>query len=725
MDSIIPLGQKNTLAEYMLLSGADNHPPMLDKDLYDSWKSIMELYMKNKEQERMKLESVENGPLIWPTVEENGSAYNNPQLQQQFPPSQYGSIHPTQRYSSTYPSQPQFNHSSIPPSYPYQSQMNHQTSYVKSKLLIYTSSSYTTMTELPLRSVIASSRFPSTNNQLRISSNLRNQATIQDGRVTMQQVQEIQGEEHMARQCTQPKRPRNASWYKDKAILAEAKEAGQILDKEQLAFFTDPGIPDGQAIQTIIPHNVAFQTEDLDTYDSDCDDISNAKAVLMALISNYGSDVISEVPHSETYPNDMENQSVHAMQDFKQSPVMDFTDNEIHSYQNSFYLKKAQRIKPTLYDGIVISDKHVVVPVIDDEETLILEEVSRSKMSEKGKDPEAIKQNISHKPIDYVKLNQLSKDFGKRFTPQQELSAEQAFWFRISNPTMNLLINHLSKWKFPVNYLRNKLELLVYVQDTCPNAIKLSAKKVVVTPKTKIKKVRFAKPLTSSSNIKQLGSSTTSDSNTLVLSPTRLKCSTNNCGSKPTSNKKNDRISQTPSRNMKNKVEAQPRKVNKKNHVVEPIRDVDVKHSMLNANSKLIYATCNKSCPDCSLVSGLQMFETYDREPLSAHELFQEAAAPRAVVLADSPMSTSIDQDAPSTSISSTQEKEHSPNISQSFEESPKTPTFRDDPLHESLYEDSTSQGSSSNLRQTHTPFKYLGRWTKDHPIANVVTDIH
>ncbi|GKA70244.1 hypothetical protein Tco_0776308 [Tanacetum coccineum] len=54
-------------------------------------------------------------------------------------------------------------------------------------------------------------------------------------------------------------------------------------------------------------------TEDLDTYDFYCDDISNAKAVLMANISNYGSDVISEVPHSETYLNDMENQSVHAM----------------------------------------------------------------------------------------------------------------------------------------------------------------------------------------------------------------------------------------------------------------------------------------------------------------------------------------------------------------------------------------------------------------------------
>ncbi|GKB02129.1 hypothetical protein Tco_0830218 [Tanacetum coccineum] len=96
-----------------------------------------------------------------------------------------------------------------------------------------------------------------------------------------------------------------------------------------------------------------------------------------------------------------------------------FYDN-IHKqalgYQNPFHLKKAQRIKPTLYDFIF--DKHVVVPVIDDEETLILEEESRSKMFEKEKDPEAIKQNISHKPIDYEKLNKLSDDFRKCFTPQ-------------------------------------------------------------------------------------------------------------------------------------------------------------------------------------------------------------------------------------------------------------------------------------------------------------------
>ncbi|GJT14028.1 hypothetical protein Tco_0861070 [Tanacetum coccineum] len=61
-----------TLADKAILSGADNHPPMLEKNMYDSWKSIMELYMINRQHGRMILESVENGLLIWPTIEENG-----------------------------------------------------------------------------------------------------------------------------------------------------------------------------------------------------------------------------------------------------------------------------------------------------------------------------------------------------------------------------------------------------------------------------------------------------------------------------------------------------------------------------------------------------------------------------------------------------------------------------------------------------------------------------
>nr|GEZ75167.1 hypothetical protein [Tanacetum cinerariifolium] len=61
-----------SLADKAILSGADKRPPMLKKDMYDSWKSRMELYMLNRQHGRMILESVEHGPLLWPTVEEDG-----------------------------------------------------------------------------------------------------------------------------------------------------------------------------------------------------------------------------------------------------------------------------------------------------------------------------------------------------------------------------------------------------------------------------------------------------------------------------------------------------------------------------------------------------------------------------------------------------------------------------------------------------------------------------
>ncbi|GJU21030.1 hypothetical protein Tco_1154372 [Tanacetum coccineum] len=68
----------------------------------------------------------------------------------------------------------------------------------------------------------------------------------------------------------------------------------RVLDEEHLAFLADPRITDGQDTQPTIIHNAAFQTYDLDTYDSDCDDIYSTKAVLMDNLSSYGSDVLSE-----------------------------------------------------------------------------------------------------------------------------------------------------------------------------------------------------------------------------------------------------------------------------------------------------------------------------------------------------------------------------------------------------------------------------------------------
>ncbi|GKA66684.1 retrovirus-related pol polyprotein from transposon TNT 1-94 [Tanacetum coccineum] len=175
-------------------------------------------------------------------------------------------------------------------------------------------------------SAVVTSRYPTTNNQLRNSSNPRQQATINDGRVTLQLVQGKQisfatgisrtytpgasgsnsgkqmtiicynckGEGHMSKQCTKPKRKRDDSWFKDKVLLVQAQANGQILHEDKLAFFTDPGITEGQATQTVTTHNVAYQANDLDAYDFDCDELNTAKVALMANLSHYGSDALAE-----------------------------------------------------------------------------------------------------------------------------------------------------------------------------------------------------------------------------------------------------------------------------------------------------------------------------------------------------------------------------------------------------------------------------------------------
>ncbi|GJW75300.1 hypothetical protein Tco_0134670 [Tanacetum coccineum] len=102
------------------------------------------------------------------------------------------------------------------------------------------------------------------------------------------------------------------------------------------------------------------------------------------------------------------------------------------------------------------------------------------------------------------------------------------------------------------------------------------------------------------------------------------------------------------------------------------------------------------------------MFDEFFNPPSSVVSPVPVATAPRPANLTSSPVSTSINQDAPFASNPSTQEQEQSPMISQGVEESSKTSHFHDDPLHETLHEESTSQGSSSNVRPSHTSFKLL-----------------
>ncbi|GJR24933.1 hypothetical protein Tco_0973460 [Tanacetum coccineum] len=148
-------------------------------------------------------------------------------------------------------------------------------------------------------------------------------------------------------------------------------------------------------------------------------------------------------------------------------------------------------------------------------------------------------------------------------------------------------------------YVQRIQEVLVNIRDTCPCLTRPSEKLVAVTPKNKDKKVRFADPVTSSSNTqKQVDSHKPKDSNQPLLHYTRVISFTGANGSKPTGNTKNNRISQSSSSNKTNKVEDQSRSIksrkNKKNCVAKTECNAYVMQSMLNANSKCVYAICNK-----------------------------------------------------------------------------------------------------------------------------------
>nr|GEV94870.1 reverse transcriptase domain-containing protein [Tanacetum cinerariifolium] len=267
-----------------------------------------------------------------------------------------------------------------------------------------------------------------------------------------------QGECHMSRQCPKPKRKRDATWFREKVLLVEAQGNGKVLNEEELEFLADHGISEGPVTQSVITHNAAYHADDLDAYDSDCDEVSIAKAVLMANLSTYGLDVLFEYL--------IESQNA-AVQDTNSSAQQDGlilsvfeqlsnqvtncnkvnNDNLITNESLSAELERyKEQISPMLYDGNVIAKETNVISIADSEETLMLEEESRSKM--------LLKQN-----------------FSKRFVPQQELSNKQTL-----HPSTDQSASSLIKIEAPRELPKLKSEL--QAEDTTIKKLKSHIKRV-------------------------------------------------------------------------------------------------------------------------------------------------------------------------------------------------------------------------------------------------------
>nr|GEX31479.1 hypothetical protein [Tanacetum cinerariifolium] len=130
------------------------------------------------------------------------------------------------------------------------------------------------------------------------------------------------GEGHMAKQCTKPKRKRNAEWFKDKVLLVQAQASGQVLQEDELDFLADLGTAESSTNQTVVITNAAYQADDLDAYDSNCDELNSAKVALMANLSHYGSDNLADVNNLNNLPTQLIPQEMQLPSTSKQSTIL-------------------------------------------------------------------------------------------------------------------------------------------------------------------------------------------------------------------------------------------------------------------------------------------------------------------------------------------------------------------------------------------------------------------
>ncbi|GKB99762.1 hypothetical protein Tco_0985899 [Tanacetum coccineum] len=332
-------------------------------------------------------------------------------------------------------------------------------------------------------SAVVTFRYPATNNQLKNSTFTPGASGSSSRKQRIVTCYNCKGERHMSKQYTKPRRKQDDSWFKDKVLLVQAQATDDLdayesdydeLNTAKVALMANlshygldvlvevhnPDTTDmiNQGVQylresqqaAVQNSNLSTQQDALILYKEHVKVLKEGHSVEIKGQNNFSDsheqnteiDRLKQTISDQLREKESLMKTVNALkEDFKKEESRNIDreialekkikhlDNIVYKrgFQNPFYLKKAQQLKPMLYNGDDILNTYTI-EIPNSEETLMLAEESRSKMLLKQQDPMVLEKKVNTKPVDYVALNKLSQDFDKQFVPQTELSAEQAFW---------------------------------------------------------------------------------------------------------------------------------------------------------------------------------------------------------------------------------------------------------------------------------------------------------
>ncbi|GJX21884.1 hypothetical protein Tco_0226329 [Tanacetum coccineum] len=343
-----------TLAEHIIVVGAENHPSMIEKSMYDSWASRIRIFIKGKKHGRMMLDSIDNGLLVYLIVEENGHTR----------PMKYFELTEAQQLQDECDVQAtNIILHGLPPDVKFVTD-------VKLTKSLYTTHydqlyAYLSQHERHANEVcITRKRYPDPLALVANSPTLYNpsQSPQHSGssmylppqQFTLVYVVTIHHQYHYT-----PVNPQQQLVSPQPFISPSVTQHSQADFPQLNSGLTVPTFQQGEDPLECINKAMAFlsvvasrfppsnnqlrtssnprnqatiqdgrvtvqQTEDLDAYDLDCDDLSSAKAVLMANLSSFDSDVLYEVPYSDSSLTDMINQDVQEMRYSEQTHFDDF-----------------------------------------------------------------------------------------------------------------------------------------------------------------------------------------------------------------------------------------------------------------------------------------------------------------------------------------------------------------------------------------------------------------